>query len=315
MLQRLTDSGTDPNVTSSTFVSVVIPHLNDSLTLERCLQALATQREDEDRFEVIVVDNGSRSPPQEICARFDFVSMLQEPTPGPGPARSLGALAAQGEVIAFIDSDCIPQPGWLSALIVHFEADPAVEVVGGEIGIAMKDSAAPTSLEAYEAIWAYRMEFYIEHQNFTATGNMAVRKEVFTRVGPFGGLDLAEDNDWGERAVAIGVKLTYFPEAKVLTPATSSFSEMRRKWDRHISHHYAEITSTGGKFRWAARAAAIAASPLMETVTVISSPKIKGMRARILAFGCLIRIRLYRAYRMLAVLLAGLEGEAEKWRR
>ena len=69
-------------------ISVVIPHLNQPEMLVRCLASLrqSVRRPDE----VIVVDNGSTTLPAEICASFPGVTLLQEPEPGPGPARNLG---------------------------------------------------------------------------------------------------------------------------------------------------------------------------------------------------------------------------------
>ncbi len=74
--------------------------------------------------------------------------------------------------------------------------------------IARVDPERPTALEAYECVHAYRMKEYIEKQGFTGTGNLALRRDVFEVVGPFGGLHIAEDLDWGQRSGRMGYRIT-----------------------------------------------------------------------------------------------------------
>lgn len=92
---------------SAPTVSVIIPHLNQHEALTRCLASLAGQG----AAEIIVVDNGSRAPLDDVMAAFPDVRFLREPTPGPGPARNLGVMHATGEVLAFIDADCRAEKG------------------------------------------------------------------------------------------------------------------------------------------------------------------------------------------------------------
>src|ERR1039458_2931975 len=54
------------------------------------------------------------------------------PEPGPAAARNTGLAAADTPLVAFLDSDCVPRPGWLDPLLPHF-ADPAVGAVAPRI--------------------------------------------------------------------------------------------------------------------------------------------------------------------------------------
>ncbi|MCX8226915.1 MAG: glycosyltransferase, partial [Sulfitobacter sp.] len=72
---------------SHPLVSVIIPHLNQSAGLLRCLTALEGGHRQPD--EIIVVDNGSARPPTDICAQFGKVRLLHQPVAGPGLARNL----------------------------------------------------------------------------------------------------------------------------------------------------------------------------------------------------------------------------------
>ncbi|MHA3980947.1 glycosyltransferase family 2 protein [Halovulum sp. GXIMD14794] len=296
-------------------VSVVIPHLNHAEALRRCLAALDAQQ-DPPPFEAIVVDNGSHALPEAVLAAFPFARLLTEATPGPGPARSTGARQARGELLAFIDADCIAAPDWLAVLTDYLDAHPQTGVIGGNVTIALADPALPTPVEAYESVWGYRMKLYVERDGYTATCNMATRRAVFEAIGDFAGIGLAEDVDWGRRASAAGVRLDYVPDMRIATPARDSFAELARKWDRHIGHDHAAVRGLGGQLRWGARALALAASPLAELPLLARTDRLSGARAKARAFGCLTRIRLHRTRRMLSLLMRG-SGEdlAGRWRQ
>src|SRR5262245_42383038 len=105
-------------------LSVVIPHLNEADNLRRCLRSLVADRAGDLPFEIIVVDNGSRESPQARCADFVGVRFALEAEPGPGPARNLGARLARSDIIAFIDADCVVEPGWAHAIMERMTEDP-----------------------------------------------------------------------------------------------------------------------------------------------------------------------------------------------
>lgn len=285
-------------------LSVIIPHLNEPNDLVRCLRSLWVQRVDGIPFEIIVVDNGSRELPEAACAAFEGVRLECEPVPGPGPARNRGARVAQADLLAFIDADCVAQPGWVRAIVAFMDQNPDIDFVGGDIRILPADSKRLTSVEAYESIFSYRAQFYVESRGFAATGNMAVRAHVFRAVGPFGGIATAEDAEWGQRATARGHRIAYLPQAKVLTPSCRSFAELRRRWDKHIAQEFRQVgRRPADRLLWVARSAAIAASPAVETATILQTDRICGIRTRALALACLTRIRFYRARRMLGLAL------------
>ena len=283
-------------------ISVVIPHLNQPQALARCLQSLADGRRRPD--EVIVVDNGSRAMPEATVAAHPGARLLFEPESGPGPARNRGIAAATGEVLAFIDADCFADPGWLEAVEATF-ADPEAEILGGDVRIAMGDPARPTMLEAYESEYAYRMDRYIAREGFTGTGNLAVRRTVLDAVGPFAGLAVAEDRDWGQRATAAGHRIRYVAAMRVYHPARTDFAGLAAKWDRQSAHDFVAARERPlGRLRFTAKALAMGVSPLAEVPRILRSDRIQGGKARLLAFRGLARIRLHRAWAM-ARLLAG----------
>ncbi|MGF9764853.1 glycosyltransferase [Microvirga sp. 0TCS3.31] len=284
-------------------VSVIIPHLNEPDDLRRCLRAIDAQKADDLTFEVIVVDNGSRELPEEICSG---VKLEQELIPGPGPARNRGANVARAEILAFLDADCIPDADWVRGIVEVFDSYHDVHCLGGDIRVAPTSSGPKTETEAYENIFSYQVQRYVRRDHFAATGNMAVRRSVFEAVGPFGGIAIREDNDWGQRATAMGFRIAYVPQVRVFTPPCRSFAELTRRWDRLVAHEFQEVgTRPSGSAKWLARSFAIAISPLAEVPTIILSDRVTGFRERWLAWTCLTRIRLHRAQRMLELMMRG----------
>jgi glycosyltransferase involved in cell wall biosynthesis len=297
-------------------LSIIIPHLDAPDALARCLHALAEQRNGDVSFEVIVVDNGSRLRPDAVCAAYDFVRLIDEATPGPGPARSTGAREASAGLLAFIDCDCIALTGWVACILDHFSSHPETGIIGGDVRIALTNPKRPTAIEAYESVYGYRMQIYIERDHYTATCNMAVRRTVFMEVGDFAGIRIAEDVDWGRRATALGIRIDYVAKMQIETPARDNFAELTRKWDRHIGHDFAEVSGIRGHLAWILRALALAASPVAELPRIARSARVTGLLARGLAFLCLTRIRLYRAQHMLGRLFSQNDlAASEAWRQ
>jgi glycosyltransferase involved in cell wall biosynthesis len=299
---RLNRSDAEPQGFAPERISVVIPHLNQPDFLDRCLASLASGTRPPD--EVIVVDNGSHSLPQAICAAHG-VRLLTEAEPGPGPARNLGVAAASGNILAFIDADCLADPGWLAAAEAVM-ADPSATILGGDVRIALTDPTRVTLTEAYESVYAYRMDRYIAREGFTGTGNLVVRRAVLEDVGPFAGIGVAEDRDWGHRATARGYRIRFVPQMQAYHPARQSIAELCTKWDRQSAHDYVRARARlGGRLRFALKTLAIVPSPLVELPTLLTTDRLNGSRARVLAFACLVRIRLHRAKVMARLLVTG----------
>lgn len=299
-----------------TDISVIIPHMNHSEFLKRCITSLLAQ-EDAPNFEIIVVDNGSNVVPHEVCEMDPRVRLLEQPLPGPGPARNLGASSAKAPVLAFIDADCMAHPHWLGRIADWFAAHPDHAVIGGDVHIAREAADGRASLiEAFEDVYSYRMREFIEKQGFTGTGNLAMRAEVMARVGPFGGINIAEDRDWGQRATAAGFSTYYVDKMIVYHPARKNFVELREKWARHVAHDCAELRRAGAwRARWLLRAAMIAVSPLAEIPYIAKSDRVSGLFERLSAFVGVTRIRLYRTRLMLAFLVRDPESVSGQWNR
>jgi glycosyltransferase involved in cell wall biosynthesis len=285
--------------------SVIIPHLNQPEALAACLDSLQSQTIDRAAFEVIVVDNGSTAPPRAVIERHPGTLLLQEDKPGPGHARNRGVEAARGEILAFTDADCRAHPDWLTYARSAIEAAPPRTILGGDVQIWHEPHTPVTAVEAYESVFAYRFKLYIEQHGFCGTGNLVARRQDFDQIGPFRGIEVAEDIQWGRQALRAGYTFCYVPEMIVYHPARASFRELCVKWDRHIQH----AVNAGGDGRswqvaWVFRALATLMSPAADWTKVVASRRLRGPSAKTKAVAVLVAIRGYRAYKMIALLLA-----------
>jgi glycosyltransferase involved in cell wall biosynthesis len=297
-------------------ISVVIPHLNQPQPLAALLASLHAQDFDMARAEIIVVDNGSRALPRDVVAAFPGVMLAEEAAPGPGHARNRGVALARAPVVAFTDSDCTVAPDWLAVILRRF-AEPSLEILGGEIHMTTEIPGDPNPAEAFDCVYGYDQRDYIERQGFSVTANMAARRALFELVGPFAGIEIAEDMDWGQRAAALGHVTRYDPAMLVFHPARRSMAELRAKWARNVSHHYrVRARGPAGRIKWVLSALAMAVSAPAEIPRLLTTDRLPTFRARLRAFRGLAALRLYRAWAMLAA-LAGDQGRAGnlRWNR
>lgn len=297
-------------------VSVIIPHLNMPKMLLRCLDSVVNQRLDYGSIEVIVVDNGSKCDLDAAQAAFPNVTFLQEMSPGPGLARNLGISYASAQVLAFIDADCRAEKGWLQAAVNAVETMPNTTVVGGDVRIDVINPKRLTAIEAYESVFAYRQKFYIQTRRFSGTGNLAMGKEVHRTVGPFAGIEIAEDVDWGQRAFAKGFPARYVNGMTIYHPARTDFAGLALKWQRHISHEFhVHRANRRSILRWQLISIAVLGSILIHGLQMFSSNRLSGLGNRLRGLSLLARIRWFRFVEMNRVANTPAESGALFWNR
>ena len=282
------------------FVSVVVPHYNDLANLARCLAGLRDQSWPADRFEIIVADNNSEGGIAAVQAIAPFATIVHAAQQGAGPARNEGAAAARGEVLAFIDSDCIARPDWLAAGLAALRR---FDYVGGRVVTTTGEIRQLTASEAYEAVFAFDTKKYIDNDKYAVSGNLFVSRAVFGRVGGFRA-GVSEDMDWCWRASALGFRLGYAETAIVEHAARREWRELKRKHQR-MERETLLLWSErrGWRRRWLWHAALVALSPLGHWWRVVTSPRLPGLCAKLLGLAGLVGIRLYRSGNMLRLML------------
>ena len=142
LARRLTDTGLahpcPPPVPPGTAdVTVVVPARDRVALLDRCLAAL------HGGYPVVVVDDGSRDPGAvaALAAAHGATLVRRPANGGPSAARNTGLAHVGTELVAFVDSDCVPSPGWIDRLAGHF-ADPMVAAVAPRITAIAGDNLA-----------------------------------------------------------------------------------------------------------------------------------------------------------------------------
>ena len=115
-------------------VSVIVPCYGHAELLPRLLEALEAQETSLD-FEVLVVESGGDEAARRVGGRFPRVRVLSHGRRlFPGAARNRGA-AAQGECLAFVDADAVPEPRWLETLHARLRSSERISMVSGWVGL------------------------------------------------------------------------------------------------------------------------------------------------------------------------------------
>jgi cellulose synthase/poly-beta-1,6-N-acetylglucosamine synthase-like glycosyltransferase len=167
--------------TDKPFVSVVVPVRDGEPTIAPCLDAILAAEYPEDRREIVVVDNGSSDGTSAVIQARP-VRYLHEPRRGVSHARNRGIAESRGEILAFVDADCLVEPQWLVELVKPFE-DPAVGAVAGDLQHVEPTTAAERQSARLLGNWQ-RFAF-TSNPAYPITANAAYRRDVLERIGGF----------------------------------------------------------------------------------------------------------------------------------
>jgi mycofactocin system glycosyltransferase len=199
---------------------VVIPTLDRAGELDDCLRALEELDYPRERLDVIVVDDGSAVPAAVagVAACHSARLLVNDGNRGPSYSRNRGVSEAVGELVAFIDSDCVAESRWLLDLVPYF-AWGSVGAVGGRT----TGYYAESPLDRYEKVSSpldmgsrLRVEGRGSDTFYVPTCNLLIRKSAFERVGGLrDDLRVGEDVDLCWRLRANGHYLVYAPEGIV----------------------------------------------------------------------------------------------------
>jgi GT2 family glycosyltransferase len=205
-------------------LSVVIPVLNGERFIGRCLEHL--RRELRKGDEIVVVDNGSRDRTLEIARAAADIKVLVVPRATIAGVRNRGAAVATNDVLAFLDADCLVQPGW-RASIERILSDPGVSATGSYCDV-------PEAASWIERAWWSSRPKHEHRASFLISGNFVIRKKVFDRIGGFDEtLITDEDTDISERLVSTGAVLIEAPSVRVIhlgSPKTFVGFFRKEKW-------------------------------------------------------------------------------------
>jgi len=203
--------------------SIVILTFRRTGPLRELLESLVPEAASDD-FEVVLADDGSGDEiarlADELAPRFRRLRLVTGENAGPGVARNRGVAAAAADVLLFVDSDCLAEPGWARTLAAAVEG-------GAAIAFGPTRSAVP-------ALEPFVHSIVSEGELYTFT-NVGVARAVFERLGGFRPevSRVAEDRDFFARARAAGLEFTYVPGAVINHPPRPReirFSDLWNPW-------------------------------------------------------------------------------------
>lgn len=202
------------------YFSFIIPVYNRPNEIEELLRSLAVQTFSKP-FEVVVIEDGSTLPSDEVVADFQAklsITYLQKPNSGPGDSRNYGMRHANGDYFIILDSDCVLPPTYLE--IVDRELQRSyVDCYGGP-------DAAHKSFSLVQKAINYAMTSFLTtggiRGNKKALGkfqprsfNMGISQKAFEATGGFGKIHPGEDPDLSIRLWKKGFTTALVPDAFV----------------------------------------------------------------------------------------------------
>ena len=200
----------------------------------RCLESLAAMALSRDRFEVLVVDNGSHDKTLEIAKSFQdrlSLKILQKTNVRISALRNLGARAAAGDILAFLDADCLAPEDWLDRILELAPAD-GVGVLGANYLLPEDSTWVGRTWHRYQEA---PKSGAISH---VPAGDLIMRREDFLKLGGFDEtIQTNEDYELCERARKAGMQVRAFPRIGVVHLGTAqSLRVFFRKQAWHGTH-------------------------------------------------------------------------------
>jgi GT2 family glycosyltransferase len=174
------------------------------------------------------------------------VRIVFEPEGGSYAARNAAVRVARGEVLAFTDSDCLPDSQWLERGVAALTKEDRVGLVAGRIDVVPLVADRPNLWEAYEMLFAFQQSVFAR-RGFGATANLFTRSEVFSKVGQFRSDFLSSgDVEWGQRVARAGFKIVMCPDTVVRHPARRTWLQIVKKLKRSYQGYY----DRGDRYSW-----------------------------------------------------------------
>ena len=214
-------------------VSVIVPCFNAARRLPLLLEALERQTYPRERYVVVIVDDGSTDATPQVVAAHPGVTLLQQSNGGSYKARNNGIRRTEGEVVAFTDDDCRPEPDWLSRGVAALAAE--VDLVAGRVDIERHDQRS--LVELFDANFHLKQELYVRTMRWGVTANLFVRRSVLLRVNGFNeALRSGGDRAFGRAATSSGHQLVYAASAVVHHPTRRTIRGLVKKITRIASN-------------------------------------------------------------------------------
>ena len=201
--------GSEPTPAARPVLSAVVFAYRNEDTILRAVSSVVEQDFDEP-FEVIVATSGGDGAGKLVHEHFPDVRVIESPVRLlPGGGRNLGITLARGEIVAFLEGDCIARPGWIRSRVAAHRAGH--EAVASTVAVANPEhaTARATAYLCYEN----RLEGSPQGPaGIPRSYGLSLTREVLNRAGPFDeALRIEEDTLMAERLREVGVSAWFEP--------------------------------------------------------------------------------------------------------
>ena len=236
--------------------SIIVPVYNRPDEVDELLQSLCEQ--DFTDFEVIIVEDGSQVPCEDVCRRYEDrldLKYFAKPNSGPGQSRNYGAERAQGDWLIVLDSDVVLPKGYLTAVEESLSPNPSpvergddeseASPIGGRLEGASAfggPDAAHDSFTPVQKAISYSMTSFFTtggirggkkkgalDKFYPRSFNMGIRREVYHELGGFSKMRFGEDIDFSYRIVEAGYQTALLPDAWVWHKRRTDFRKFFRQ--------------------------------------------------------------------------------------
>jgi glycosyltransferase involved in cell wall biosynthesis len=233
-------------------VSIIVCAYNRAGLLPRIIGLLRDQDYPKDKYEIIIVDNGSTDNTKSIAESFigqseASVRYIFESRRGVTFARNRGSEVARNPYLAYIDDDCTVGPGWLQALMSGYNLDESIFAVFGQIINDWGEQIKPRWMMPATETWLGTNSFLgnspkiLENSFGTREANLSIKKEGLTTLGGFLGMEQFGSRDMAAtelkyflwKAKRMGKKIAYVPAATahhLIVPRSRSWMIQRAYW-------------------------------------------------------------------------------------
>lgn len=222
--------------------SIVIPTYNRPERLQNCLSAIAQLDYPPDRFEVIVVDDGSKTSVKSVVESVVAsvgeplqITLIRQANAGPATARNTGAAQAKGKFLVFTDDDCMPAPDWLKTLEANFVQFPDCLIGGRSLNALPSNLYSTASQVLIDYLYSY-FNPALNQSAFFASNNIALPSDRFQAMGGFDTsfpLAAAEDREFCDRWLQHGYCMKYAPEVQIYHAHHLTLAHF---WQQHFNY-------------------------------------------------------------------------------
>lgn len=209
-------------------ISVLIPCYNQEVFIEKTVQAVIEQTRPAD--EIIIVDDGSTDHSAEILARLPVKVVSHASNRGLSQARNTALLAAQGEIVLYIDSDAYADQRLIEVLLQAYKTNPDPRLAGiGGRGIEVNNQSAPDRWRSLHSAQNYG-DKPRQRVDFIYGLCMSFKRPILLEVGGFDPFFVsnAEDFNLGWRLRQAGYTLEYEPGAIVYHQRSDSEEKLKK---------------------------------------------------------------------------------------